>query len=160
MKSRYLLLVAAIPIFFMQISCGGSDRNTGNDDDNISSNTGNNTNNIVITTLSEGRLLASQCAQCHGTDGVSISNIDSLAGEGDEVIEEMLEMQNENDNKVMHLQAKGYNNAQIMEIARYFSNLSPAKDNKDDDDDDDDNDDDDDDDKKSDSNKEEQEDEE
>lgn len=74
--------------------------------------------------LSAGRLLASQCAQCHGTDGVSMTEIDSLAGESrHEIVEEMLEMQRDNDNDLMVFQAHGYTNEQIGLIADYFSQL-------------------------------------
>ena len=117
MKYRYLLI--AIPIFFLQTACGG-----GSDSkENISSS---QLNKDVITTPSVGRLLASQCAQCHGTDGISVSGIDSLVGESDEILEEMSEMKARNKNKIMHFQAKGYSDSEIREIARYFSTLSQS----------------------------------
>ena len=79
----------------------------------------------VVTTPTAGRLLAAQCAQCHGTDGNSVTGIDSLDGESrNEIVNEMLEMQNDNDNELMHLQAKGYTAEQIGLIADYFSGLS------------------------------------
>ncbi len=84
--------------------------------------------NPVITTPTAGRLLASQCAQCHGTDGVSITDIDSLAGESQgEIIDEMLEMSNKNKNELMHLQAKGYSAEQVSLIADYFSGIAGKK---------------------------------
>jgi sulfide dehydrogenase cytochrome subunit len=127
MKYRYLLI--AIPIFFLQTACGdGSEENI----------TSSQLNNNAITTPSVGRLLASQCAQCHGTDGISISEIDSLVGESDEILEEMSEMKGSSKNSIMHLQAKGYSNSEIREIARYFSTLSQGGGNDRDDDKDDD----------------------
>lgn len=112
------------------------DDNDGTDDemdDDYDSSDDNNTGNPTTPTPtnpsttsapSAGRLLAAQCAQCHGTDGVSKTDIDSLAGESRaEIIEEMQEMQNESNNEVMHLQAKGYNAEQIGLIADYFSSL-------------------------------------
>lgn len=112
------------------------DDNDGTDDDMDSdydssddNSTGNPTtptptNPTTTSAPSAGRLLAAQCAQCHGTDGISKTGIDSLAGESrGEIIEEMLEMQNESNNEVMHLQAKGYNAEQIGLIADYFSSL-------------------------------------
>ena len=118
-------------------SNGNDDDSNGNDEDSNgndsdSNNNGNGSNNggssptgSVITTPSAGRLLASQCAQCHGTDGDSITDIDSLTGESrGEIVGEMLEMQSKNRNKLMHLQAKGYNSEQIGLIADYFSSLS------------------------------------
>lgn len=73
---------------------------------------------------SAGRLLASQCAQCHGTDGNSSNEIEGLAGESSgEIIEEMLEMKQENENDIMHKQAMGYSDAEIRIIAEYFASL-------------------------------------
>lgn len=40
-----------------------------------------------------GRLLASQCAQCHGTNGQAVSGMDKLAGESEgEIYKELIEM--------------------------------------------------------------------
>lgn len=89
--------------------------------------------------LSIDRLLASQCAQCHGTDGYPLGDIDELAGESlGELVEEMLEMQNERrPDDIMEHQARGYTEAQIRRIARYFSALpSPEGSDSDHDDDD------------------------
>lgn len=77
------------------------------------------------TTLSDGaRLLASQCFQCHGTDGHSQTGIDSLSGESEaELVEEMLEMTYEMENDLMHYQARGYSEEQIRAIAAYIASL-------------------------------------
>lgn len=70
------------------------------------------------------RLLASQCFQCHGTDGHSQTDIDSLAGESEaELIEEMQEMVSESDHELMHFQARGYTDEQVRAIAAYISSL-------------------------------------
>lgn len=76
-----------------------------------------------------GRLLASQCAQCHGTDGRSRTEIDGLGGEeAGEIQEELGEMQMEFDPaEIMHLQANGYSDEQIRLISEYFATL-PAVD--------------------------------
>lgn len=77
-----------------------------------------------------GRLLASQCAQCHGTNGQSRTEIDGLAGEsGDEIHEEMTEMKMEFEaGDIMHLQANGYSDEQIRLISEYFASLPRAGD--------------------------------
>ncbi|MGB5442492.1 MAG: hypothetical protein WBN57_07690 [Gammaproteobacteria bacterium] len=76
-----------------------------------------------------GRLLASQCAQCHGTDGRSVSDIDSLLGEGSELAEEMLEMKHSTDrDDIMNLQAAGYTDEQIQQISDYFASLPGGND--------------------------------
>ena len=64
------------------------------------------------------RLLASQCAQCHGTTGNTLGDFDSIAGEDfHELLDELLEMKADNDNEVMHKQIKGYTAQQIWFIA-------------------------------------------
>lgn len=71
------------------------------------------------------RLLASQCFQCHGTDGKSTTGIDSLAGESqNELIKEMREMKAKTKVDLMHYQAKAYTDAQIQMIAAYFASVS------------------------------------
>ena len=71
-----------------------------------------------------GRLLASQCAQCHGSDGRSVSDIDSLVGEGDEIRSEMIEMKNStNRDDIMHKQAAGYTDIQIQQISDHFATI-------------------------------------
>lgn len=80
------------------------------------------------------RLLASQCFQCHGTDGKSTTGIDSLAGESqNELISEMREMKAKTKIDLMHYQAKAYTDAQIQIIAAYFASMSGSGNNDDDD---------------------------
>lgn len=78
-----------------------------------------------------GRLLASQCAQCHGTDGGEI------AGEGD-LYEELLEWkyptEPEKMDHIMHWQIKAYTDAQLLLIAEYFSSLPSSGEGEDEDD--------------------------
>lgn len=84
------------------------------------------------------RLLASQCFQCHGTNGKSTTGIDSLAGESqNEIISEMREMKAKNKVDLMHYQAKAYTDAQIQLIAAYFASISGGGNNNDDNDDND-----------------------
>lgn len=68
----------------------------------------------------DGRLLAAQCAQCHGTDGISVSGIESLAGEAGEIREEMAEMVQRAGSDIMSLQAHGYSSEQIQFIASWY----------------------------------------
>ena len=70
------------------------------------------------------RLLASQCAQCHGTTGNSLGDIDSIAGENfDALLAELLEMKADNDNKIMHKQIQAYTDQQLWFLADYYSRL-------------------------------------
>jgi cytochrome c553 len=72
----------------------------------------------------DARLLASQCAQCHGTNG---AGMETLAGKSyGELVDELIEMkQKTTELDIMHLHARGYSDGQIDLIARYFSELPP-----------------------------------
>jgi sulfide dehydrogenase cytochrome subunit len=67
-----------------------------------------------------GRLLASNCFQCHGTNG---HGMESLAGQSaSEISGELYEMQRETiGTDIMHVYAQGFTDAQIGLIADYFS---------------------------------------
>ncbi|MCP5145191.1 MAG: c-type cytochrome [Gammaproteobacteria bacterium] len=68
------------------------------------------------------RLIASQCAQCHGTDGRSVGDIQKLAGEEtyEKLMEMLFELRAEN---IMEHQAQGYTPEQLRNIANYYQNL-------------------------------------
>jgi len=70
-----------------------------------------------------GRLLASNCFQCHGTNGRSLGSMPKLAGEdADRIFEDLLEFRALPANaNVMHVQARGYTDAQLLLIADFFS---------------------------------------
>ncbi len=70
-----------------------------------------------------GRQLTAQCAQCHGTNGYSVSRIDSLSKEWDEIVEEMAEMSAESNNHIMKAQAKGYTVAEARSISNYMRQI-------------------------------------
>jgi len=96
--------------------------------------------NVVYTpvddyTLTQGRLLASQCAQCHGTNGYSTNSWDSLAGESAaEIIEEMREIKAGEEDPIMQAQAHGYTDAEIEALAAWFSTQPSAGDSEEEDD--------------------------
>ncbi|WP_078118371.1 c-type cytochrome [Thiosocius teredinicola] len=71
------------------------------------------------------RLLASQCAQCHGSNGRAVGDMDSLAGESaDEIYEELMEMRSEDTPEdIMEHQAMGYTEDQIRRIAAYYGSI-------------------------------------
>jgi len=75
------------------------------------------------------RLLASQCAQCHGTNGYAVGDIDCLAGKSvKDIYNEMLDMKDSHDNEIMKIQAKGYTDDQLLRIATYFASLPDCED--------------------------------
>lgn len=74
---------------------------------------------------SNARLLASQCAQCHGTNGRSVGGIESLAGEEYfDLLDELIDMSRPGETGgIMKHQAKGYTRDQMKLIAQYYSSL-------------------------------------
>ena len=70
-----------------------------------------------------GRLLAAQCAQCHGTDGNS-DGFDRIAGRpAGDLYNDLLEMKRRPVESIMDRQARGYTDAQLRVIADYVSTL-------------------------------------
>ena len=69
------------------------------------------------------RLLASQCAQCHGTFGNAVRKMEDIAGESaSELSGELREMlADATPEDIMDHQAKGYTSDQIRRIAVYYS---------------------------------------
>jgi cytochrome subunit of sulfide dehydrogenase len=70
----------------------------------------------------DGRLLASGCFQCHGTNGAK-GGFDSLAGkQKQEILDELNEMRRKPAREnIMNPHARGYTNEQLNLIADYFS---------------------------------------
>ena len=78
-------------------------------------------------TTSDGRLLGSVgCTQCHGTNGVSNTSWDSIAGEG--------EFASENFRKhpIMQTVADGYNNNEKRVIDSWLNSMPEHENNNDD----------------------------
>lgn len=67
-----------------------------------------------------GRLLASQCAQCHGTNGAG-PGFEELAGK--DLFNDLIEMKYRPIEGIMDRQARGYTDAQLRLIADYLSTL-------------------------------------
>jgi len=127
MKTDKKLLLAGLSLafFFFLQGCGGSssltdDTTTTNIvDDGDSSDT---TTNIVLPTgytADAGRLLGSQCAQCHGTNGISTNEWDSIAGEAD-LLDEIFT----DDEPIMNAQAHGYTEEEIILIGDWLKTLN------------------------------------
>jgi len=73
-----------------------------------------------------GRNLAATCANCHGTDGVSVAQVPSLAGVPAAVT--IKKMKDYREGKlpasIMHQISKGFNEAQVAAIAEHFAKQS------------------------------------
>lgn len=101
------------------------DDNDGTHDDEEDDDNDNTTANIVLPTLyaaDAGRLLGSQCAQCHGTNGVSVNEWDSIAGEDEFVTEDHY------DEEIMNAQANGYSSGEKTLISDWLKTLNKTND--------------------------------
>lgn len=69
------------------------------------------------------RSLAASCAACHGTDGVSQPGMESLAGQSqDDLRRKLLDFKTgKAPATIMAELAKGYSDAQLEQLASYFS---------------------------------------
>lgn len=81
----------------------------------------------TATQTPPGRLLASNCFQCHGTNGRAIAGMERLAGKSArEIYGELVEMRSKPANtSIMHVHAQGYTDAQLRVIADYLSQQKP-----------------------------------
>ena len=68
------------------------------------------------------RLLAAQCAQCHGTNGYAVGDMDGLFDESyKDLYEDLMKMRSEDrPEDIMDHQALGYTEDQIRRIALYY----------------------------------------
>ena len=76
-----------------------------------------------------GRNLAATCANCHGTNGNSVGELESLAGKPkDELVRKMQEFKTgAKPATIMHQLSKGYTDEQIQTMAAWFAAQKPVK---------------------------------
>ncbi len=74
-----------------------------------------------------GRMLASNCANCHGTNGASVGGMPSLAGKPRAALLQMLREYRDGKRPatIMHQLAKGYTDAQLEAVSTYLSAQKP-----------------------------------
>jgi cytochrome c553 len=69
-----------------------------------------------------GRLLASHCSQCHGTNGNSAGGFPSIAGKSQSAMyNQMINIKYGAIKGIMSYQARGYTDEQLWLIAGYYS---------------------------------------
>ena len=74
-----------------------------------------------------GQLLASQCFQCHGTNGRAVSGFESITGKSaDEMYKNLLEMNQRPPEGIMDVQTRAFTPAQLRLIANYLATLPAA----------------------------------
>ena len=87
---------------------------------------------LAATTVSAappaGQLLASQCAQCHGTNGAG-PGFDKIAGKSaDDLYGDLIEMKYSTQiESIMDRQARGYTDAQLYELSNYLATLPSSE---------------------------------
>ena len=75
----------------------------------------------AVTVVPTGRLLASNCMQCHGTNGMN-GSFNQLAGIPVESMMEKMRDQKTH-SSIMGAQARGYTDDELLTIAIYFASL-------------------------------------
>lgn len=71
-----------------------------------------------------GELLASQCFQCHGFNGKSLGEIDSIAGKSaGDLYGDLKEFQTNGKKDIMSLQSRLYTDDELWAISQYFAAL-------------------------------------
>ena len=75
--------------------------------------------------VSQVRVWAAACANCHGTMGKAEPGMESLAGKDkDELLQKMLDFKSgKKPATIMHQLSKGYTDEQLQQLAAYFAAL-------------------------------------
>jgi len=123
MKKFSLFTIFVVSVF---IGCGSG--NSSGVEVVSSNNTLNGGNFISSSSVDNykpdvGRLLASQCFGCHGTNGISKTSWDSIARE-DELYEEMFES-----GGIMEVHAKAYTPQEISLMESFLSSVDKSNSN-------------------------------
>ncbi|MGI9319634.1 MAG: c-type cytochrome [bacterium] len=77
----------------------------------------------AISFSDDSRIWASQCFQCHGTNGNPVGDMDEIGGkDSNSLYEELIEMKYRDKTEgIMDLHARGYSDEQLRAIAEYIS---------------------------------------
>lgn len=71
-----------------------------------------------------GQLLASQCFQCHGTNGRAVAGFESITGRSaKDMYKLLLELSRRPPETIMDLQARAYTPAQLKLLSEYLATL-------------------------------------
>ena len=71
------------------------------------------------------RSMAAACASCHGTKGVALKGMETLAGKSkDDMLKKLIDFKTgKKPATIMHQLSKGYSDEQLEQLATYFSTL-------------------------------------
>ncbi len=77
----------------------------------------------TTTFADDSRIWASQCFQCHGTNGYPVGDMDEIGGKSAKSLyEELIEMKYRGKTEgIMDLHARGYSDEQLRMIAEYIA---------------------------------------
>lgn len=106
---KYIFIVILYGLFLMGCQVESSNSLTQSSSFDITS--------ISTTEDKNARVLAAQCAGCHGTNGISVTSWDSIAGEGEFSHESFTEY------PIMQAQTYGYTNEQKQLIDSLLNRL-------------------------------------
>ena len=83
-----------------------------------------NTDGTTRAMQPNGELLAAQCYQCHGYEGYSQGEIDSIGGKpASDLYGDLVDFKNNGKKDIMSLQARQYTDCELNAIASYLSTL-------------------------------------
>lgn len=112
---RYRTILLITPLLL--VGCGGG--NGTAESDVSSEETERTTGEVTLPATTEGRLLASNCFQCHGTNGTG--GFERIAGgEAGEIWEFRSETASAN---IMAAHAQGYTEAQLQALMGYLNQI-------------------------------------
>ncbi len=119
-EPRRIRRLPALAAALVVTACGGGGTGSGPAPDGVamatSARTGADGNANTASASTEGRLLASNCFQCHGTGGSG--GFDDIRGsEANEVLEFLTDNPSSN---IMAAHAQGYTPAQLQKIIAYL----------------------------------------
>jgi len=118
MKKEIILL----SICWLLSGCGGGGSESDSDTDDTNVITNNSSTGIITTyqpATTTGRLLASNCFQCHGTNGTGgFEHI--TGGEASEVYDYLTQTA---DTDIMAAHAQGYTQAQLDALVGYLNQI-------------------------------------
>ncbi len=121
-KNRTPWFIVAIACVTLAGCTGGSSSDSSIESSSNDTTTGStNTTTGTVSGVTSGRLLASNCYQCHGTYGSG--GFDRIMGKSDMLNELREYAASTKTDDIMAAHVQGYTDAQLQAIATYLANL-------------------------------------
>ena len=117
LENRWFRANLALCLSMGLVACGGGSDSTIDGQSESAAGRRNSTPVVAQATSTEGRLLASNCFQCHGTEGTG--GFEEIRGKS---ANELIEFQSKPAGKdIMAAHAQGYTPDQLRKIAAYLN---------------------------------------